>query len=936
MTTETLGNIRPIKIEEEMRASYLDYAMSVIVSRALPDVRDGLKPVQRRILYAMSEIGLRPGSQYKKSARIVGEVLGKYHPHGDDPVYEAMVRLAQDFSMRYPLVDGQGNFGSIDNDPPAAMRYTEARLAAIAEEMLADIDRNTVNFSPNFDDSLQEPVVLPARLPNLLVNGASGIAVGMATNIPPHNLSEVCDAIAFLIENPEATTEDLSAIVIGPDFPTGGVIFRYQKVRKPPVDGEGPTYEKQDAIRLAYADGKGRVVMRARAHIEEMARASRYQIVVTELPFQTNKAALVEKIADLVKDKRIDGIADLRDESDRHGMRIVIELKREAQPRHVLSVLYKHTAMQSAFAVNMLALVDGQPRTVSIKKVLESYINHRREVIRRRSEFDLEKAQERAHILEGLLKAIDQLDAVIQAIRRSPSAEEAKQRLMRAPFRFSDRQAQAILDMQLRRLARLERERLQAEYREVIQQIAYLEDLLANPRKIDFLIRDDAIEVKKKYGDDRRTEILDQEPEDFSEQDLVAHQEVIVTLSTRGYVKRLPLDTYRAQRRGGRGITGMRTREDDAVRLLAVGDTHDNLLVFTDRGRCFQVRFYELPDESRQARGVPIINIISLEQTERVTALVRCPPELEHDYLVLATRMGEVKKTPMKDFSVVRRSGLIAMDLEPEDELVAAKLASDEDTVILVTARGQSLRFPVKTLRAASRQSGGVRGIKLAPGDNVVAMDVAQKGKALLVVSALGHGKRTPVEEYPVQGRGGQGVITFKIHPKSGELVAARIVDPTQELMLVSRDGIVLRTAVEHISLIGRSTQGVKLMDVGQGDGVATITVVDMQKAYIDNGSLPTGVAEAVTPKSSRSRASTGKSPAKPATAARKPAAAAKKPESSKVSAQVKKPAPGKASAQDKKAPAARASRASQPKAAKEPKASQKPPARGQPRKKQG
>ncbi|MBI1886295.1 MAG: DNA topoisomerase 4 subunit A, partial [Chloroflexi bacterium] len=541
--TAATGNVRPIKIEEEMRASYLDYAMSVIVSRALPDVRDGLKPVQRRILYAMYDMGIRPGSAYKKSARIVGEVLGKYHPHGDAPVYEAMVRLAQDFSMRYPLVDGQGNFGSVDNDPPAAMRYTEARLARIAEEMLADIDRDTVDFAPNFDDSLQEPLVLPARLPNLLVNGAAGIAVGMATNIPPHNLSEVCDAIAHLIENAEATTEELANIVQGPDFPTGGVIFRYERIRKPATDGQGPTFERQDAMRMAYADGKGRVVMRARAHIEEMAKGNRQQIIVTELPYQTNKAALVEKVAELVKHKRLEGIADLRDESDRHGMRIVFELKREGQAPQILSALYKHTAMQSAFAVNMLALVDGQPRTVSLKKIIDSFINHRREVIRRRSEFDLAKAKDRGHILEGLLRALENLDAVIQTIRRSPSAEQAKERLMRAPFRLSDRQAQAVLDMQLRRLARLEREKIQEEYAEIIKQIAYLEDLLANPRKIDYLIKDDALEVKEKYGDDRRTQIMDQEPEEFGEADMVAHQDVVVTLSTLGYVKRLPLDT---------------------------------------------------------------------------------------------------------------------------------------------------------------------------------------------------------------------------------------------------------------------------------------------------------------------------------------------------------------------------------------------------------
>ena len=905
--TASLGNIRPIRIEEEMRASYLDYAMSVIVARALPDIRDGLKPVQRRILYAMHDMGMRPGSAYKKSARIVGEVLGKYHPHGDDPVYEAMVRMAQDFSMRYPLVDGQGNFGSIDNDPPAAMRYTEARLAPIAEEMLADIDRNTVDFAPNFDGSLEEPTVLPARLPNLLVNGAAGIAVGMATNIPPHNLREVCDAVSHLIENAEATTADLTEIVSGPDFPTGGVIFRYETVRLPATDGQGPTSERRDAIRTAYADGKGRVRVRARAHIEEMAKGGRYQIVVSELPYQANKAALVEKIADLVRSKRIDGISELRDESDRHGMRIVIELKREGQPRQVLSNLFKYTAMQTTFAINMLALVDRQPRTVSLKRILESFIGHRREVIRRRAEFDLAKAQERGHILEGLLKALDKLDEVIKTIRRSPSADEAKKRLMRAPFKLSDRQAQAVLDMQLRRLARLEREKIQEEYAEIIKQIGYLEDLLANPRKIDYLIRDDAQEVKKRFGDDRRTQIMDREPEEFSEEDLVAHQEVVVTLSTSGYVKRLPLDTYRAQHRGGRGITGMKTREDDAVRHLLVADTHDDLLFFTDRGRCFQIKTYELPDATRTARGIPLINVVSVDQREWVTAVVRLPKDLARDYLVMGTKLGEVKKTPLKYFANVRRGGLNAMDLEPDDELVSVKQASDDDHALIVTGLGKSLRFSVGGLRSASRQSGGVRGVKLAKGDRVVALEIVKPNEAMLVITSQGFGKRTPVEEYPLQGRGGQGVFTFKTNAKTGNLVSSRMVNPSQELMLISEGGIVLRTPVERISLQGRPTQGVTLMDTEEGDAVAAVTVIDMTRDYKDEASLPTGVSAAPE------GAAGGKKPParKKATAAKGKAAAAKaRPKSASVkgrtstkarpAAKVKKTAPP-AKAQTKK-----------------------------------
>ncbi len=839
-----LGNMRPIKIEEEMRSSYLDYSMSVIVSRALPDIRDGLKPVQRRILYAMNDMGMTPGSQYKKSARLVGEVLGKYHPHGDSPVYEAMVRLAQPFTMRYPLIDGQGNFGSIDNDPPAAMRYTEARLSRIAAELLADIDKDTVDFYPNFDDTLTQPWVLPARLPNLLANGASGIAVGMATNIPPHNLGELCDATALLIDNPEATMEELTAIVKGPDFPTGGVAFRYETVRLPATNGIGPTTERRDAIRTAYADGKGRIVVRARVHVEEQAKGNRNQIIVNELPYQTNKAALIEKIADLARAKRIDGISDLRDESDRHGMRIVIELKREARPRQVLNALYKHTAMQSAFAVNMLALVDQQPRTVSLKKILESYINHRREVIRRRSEFDLEKAKERAHVLEGLLKAMDMLDEVIKTIRGAPSAEDAKTRLMRAPFSLSDRQAQAVLDMQLRRLARLERSKIQDEYKELIEQISYLEDLLANPRKIDFLVKDDAIDLKKTYGDERRTLIMEQEPEEFSEEDMVAHQEIVITVSTRGFIKRLPLSTYRAQRRGGVGIMGMKTREHDAVRHLLVADTLDKIIFFTDRGRCFQVKAYEITDESRQARGESIMQLLQMNQQERVTAVVRCPPAMDHDYMVMATKLGEVKKTPLKNFANVRRDGLIAMDLEAADELVSAKLASDKDEALIVTARGQALKFKVGLLRSASRTSGGVRGIRLAAGDSVVGMEIARAGDALLVVTEFGFGKRTQVEDYPIHGRGGQGVITFKTNPKTGELVAARVVDPSHELMLIAEDGIVLRTPVEHISLQGRSTQGVTLMDVDRehrDNRIAGVAVIDMQQDFSVTEELPTG-----------------------------------------------------------------------------------------------
>jgi len=856
MTTDTnLGRVRPIHIEEEMRASYLDYAMSVIVSRALPRVEDGLKPVQRRILYAMSELGLRPGTQYKKSARIVGEVLGKFHPHGDAPVYEAMVRMAQDFSLRYPVVDGQGNFGSVDNDPPAAMRYTEARLAAIAEEILADIDRDTVDFTPNFDDSLKEPVVLPARLPNLLVNGASGIAVGMATNIPPHNLGEVCDAVCSLIDNPGLSSEDLSDIVLGPDFPTGGIIFGRQ------------------SIKSAYAEGRGRIIVRARTRVEETTRGGRQQIVVSELPYQVNKAALVEKIADLVKERRLEGIADLRDESDRHGMRIVIELGRGGQAGPLLNALYKHTAMQSTFAVNMLALVDGQPRTIRLKAALEHYINFRREVIRRRSQFDLEKAREREHILQGYLTALQHLDEVIQAIRSSQSAEQAKERLMRAPFRLSERQAQAVLDMQLRRLARLERQKIEDEFAEVIQRINYLEDLLANPRKIDFLIKEDAQELKKKYGDERRTRVVEKEVEAFSEEDLIPHQEVVATLSNRGYIKRIPLETYRIQRRGGKGITGMITREADAVRRLLVADTHDSLLFFTDRGRVFQLRTHEIPDTSRQGKGIPLINLIDIDQGELVTAVVAAR-SMDRDFMVLATKQGEVKKTALSEFESVRRAGLIAMDLEPGDELVVARLAAEGDDVIAVTSDGHSVRFAIDELRSASRASGGVRGVRLARDVRLVSMEVVKAGEQLLTVTANGYGKRTPAEEYPRHSRGGQGVITHQTTDKTGLVAIARMVNRAQELIVISAEGIVLRTRLDSIAQVGRSSQGVQVIRLAPGDAVASLATIDM--AAPAKASAPKG--QASPPAKPPATKHTAVPPAKPLATKRRASRPAKPP----------------------------------------------------------
>jgi DNA gyrase subunit A len=805
------GTIRPKSIEEEMRVSYVDYAMSVNVARAIPDIRDGLKPVQRRILYAMSELNLAAGNPYKKSATVVGEVMGKYHPHGDTPIYDSLVRMAQDFAMRYPLVDGQGNFGSVDNDPPAAMRYTEARLTAIASEILADIDKNTVDFQPNFSDSVNEPIVMPSRVPNLLINGASGIGVSLATNIPPHNLGEICDAMTLLLERPDVTTEELTNIVKGPDFPTGGIIFGRQ------------------AIRQTYSDGRGRIVVRARTHVEE-SRTGRAQIIVTELPYQVNKAALVARIAELVKARKIDGISDLRDESDRHGMRVVIELSRGGQARSVLNSLYKHTSMQTAFAVNMLALVDREPRTIRLKSALEHYIDFRREVIRRRSEFDLEKARERAHILEGLVKAIEQLDAVIRAIRESASADAARTRLQQAPFALSERQAQAVLDMQLRRLAALERQRLEDEYAELIKQISYLEDLLADPKKIDALIKEEAGEMKALHGNERRTQIVDQEIENFSEEDLIAHQEIVISLTNRGYIKRLPLETYRPQHRGGRGVTGMNVREADAIRRMLVADTHDNLLFFTDRGRVFSLRAYDVPDSSRQARGTPLVNLIEMDSSELVTAVVGTT-SFDLDFMLLATKKGEIKKTPLKEFESVRRAGLIAMSLEDDDQLVFARLCKENDDVIMVSTQGKAIRFGAGELRAASRMSGGVRGMRLQPTDDeIVALEIVIPEAMLLTTSETGLGKRTNFDEYPKHSRGGQGVITHNVTDRTGRVVSARAVFPSHELIVMSESGIVMRTTVDSIAKVGRSAQGVHVMGVGQGDRVACVATIDLSK----------------------------------------------------------------------------------------------------------
>lgn len=822
-------SIKPIGIEEEMKRSYLDYAMSVIVSRALPDVRDGLKPVHRRILYAMHELNLRYNTPYKKSARIVGEVLGKYHPHGDSSVYDAMVRLAQDFSMRYRLVDGQGNFGSIDDDPPAAMRYTEARLSRIADEMLVDIDKDTIDFVPNFDDSLKEPSVLPARLPNLLINGSSGIAVGMATNIPPHNLTEICDAIRYLVDNPDASVDDLMQFVKGPDFPTAGIICG--------VEG----------IKNAYATGQGKLILRARI-IEESTKSGKVQLVVTELPYQTNKAELVKKIAELARDKRIEGITEVRDESDRQGMRIVIGLRKDAHAGKVQNNLLKNTGLQTAFFINMLALIDGQPRVINLKEALQCYVDFRKQVITRRTKYDLQKAKERAHILEGFKIALDHLDQVIKTIRESDTVETARTNLMNE-FTLSQLQAQAILDMQLRRLANLERKKILDEYKEVLKTIEYLEDLLANPEKILKLIQQDVKELKEKYGDNRRTEITADEAGQFQVEDLIPHMDVIITLSEQGYIKRIPADVFRKQLRGGRGVKGMVTRESDDVMSSVAADTHDNLLFFTNRGRVFKLKCHEIPqDVARTTKGVNIVNLIPIETREKVTAIF-VPEKMDpHLFMLLATSRGMVKKTSMDYFKDVRRSGLIAMKIRPDEELIGVDIVSNSDQVMLISRNGQAVKFPVAPLRNASRTSGGVRGMNLNSGDEVVSMGRVQPGADLITVTENGYGKRTRVDKFPLHNRGGKGVLAHRVTDKTGKVIAAKFVPPGYELFITTANGVQLRINVdvenegknlpegekkrkrEGIPVKGRITQGVLLSRLDEGDRVVSIALVEKEK----------------------------------------------------------------------------------------------------------
>jgi len=808
-----IGTINSIDINQEMRSSYLDYAMSVIVARALPDARDGLKPVHRRILYAMYDMGLRPNTPHRKSARIVGEVLGKYHPHGDSSVYDAMVRMAQDFSMRYLLVDGQGNFGSVDGDSPAAMRYTEARLATIAMELLEDLDKDTVNFSNNFDDSLQEPDLLPARLPNLLLNGASGIAVGMATNIPPHNLGELCDAINYLIDRQgdidEVTLDELMEFVKGPDFPTGGTI----------IGTEG--------IRNAYATGRGRVVMRGVANIEPNPRhPERMQINITELPYQVNKAMLIERIAELVNKGVIDDISDLRDSSDRNGISIIVELKRHTQPRKVLNQLFKYTALQSTFGVQLLALVDKQPRLLSLKRALQIHIDHRVDVITRRTRFELDKAERRQHILAGLLIAIGNLDEVIRTIREAADADDARTQLM-TRFGLTEVQATAILDMQLRRLAALERQKIEDEHREVTEHIAYLRGLLQDHQKILGLIKEDLTRLKEKFGDTRRSQILPGMDGDLDIEDLIKDEDVFVSVTRRGYIKRTPVSVYRRQSRGGKGLIGMTTREEDELEHFFVAGTLNTILFFSDLGKIYAIKAYEIPELDRTAKGVSLMNILPLAQNEKITVALPVHDFGDGKYLIMITRKGRIKRVELGLFANVRPSGLIAINLEPGDSLRWVKMTKGHEDIILVSQQGKGIRFNEEAVRPMGRTATGVNAMRLDSWDNLAGADVATADDDLLIITEKGYGKRTPLSEYRQQGRYGQGVRVMNLTPeRTGAIVAARVVSPKDEVTLISSGGILLRMSGAHISRQGRGAMGVRVMDLRDADTVASVAVI--------------------------------------------------------------------------------------------------------------
>jgi DNA gyrase subunit A len=793
----------PVYIEDEMRQSYMDYAMSVIIGRALPDVRDGLKPVHRRVLYAMYDMGNTWNTSYKKSARVVGDVIGKYHPHGDMAVYDTIVRMAQDFSMRYPLVDGQGNFGSVDGDPPAAMRYTEIRMAQVAGEILADLEKETVDFVPNYDDSLKEPSVLPSRIPNLLINGGSGIAVGMATNIPPHNLGEIVDALVAMVENPGITVKELMNHIPGPDFPTGGFIHG------------------REAIVQAYTEGRGIIQMRGKAYTETVKRTGKEQIIISEIPFLVNKVRLIEQIAGLVQEKRIEGIADLRDESDREGMRIVIELKRDTVPEVVINQLYKHTALQESFGVNMLAIVDGRPRLFNLRDGLWAFLDHRKEVVTRRTAYDLRKAEERLHILEGLKIALDHLDAVIALIRRSPDPKTAKEGLMQG-FGLTEIQAQAILDMRLQRLTGLERDKILQEHKETLELIAKLTAILADEKEIYRIIVAELKEIKEKYGDERRTEIVDR-AEEISAEDLIVDEDMVVTISHEGYIKRNPVTLYRAQRRGGKGKIGTTTKEEDFVEDLFIASTHSYILFFTTIGKVYWIKVHELPQASRAAKGKPIVNLLNLEPGEKVSAFVSVREFQEGRFVLFATKKGLIKKTELMSYANPRSSGIRAIALEDRDEMIGVRLTDGQQEIILSTADGQSIRFSEEQVRPTGRGTYGVVGMRLDEGDSVVGMEILSPGADILTVSENGYGKRTPMEEYRLQSRGGKGIITMKTTDKTGRVIGVQQVTEDDQLMLVTNKGKIIRMRVKDIRVIGRNTQGVRLIDLDEAERVVSL-----------------------------------------------------------------------------------------------------------------
>ncbi|ADF36973.1 DNA gyrase subunit A [Priestia megaterium] len=806
MSDKPNSQIREVNISQEMRASFLDYAMSVIVSRALPDVRDGLKPVHRRILYAMNDLGMGSDKPYKKSARIVGEVIGKYHPHGDSAVYETMVRMAQDFSYRYMLIDGHGNFGSVDGDAAAAMRYTEARMSKVSMELLRDINKDTIDYQDNYDGSEREPIVLPARFPNLLVNGSAGIAVGMATNIPPHQLGEVIDGVLAVSQDPDITIAELMEIIPGPDFPTAGQILGRSGIRK------------------AYETGKGSIIVRAKVEIEEQSNGKQ-TIIVHELPYQVNKAKLIEKIAELARDKKIDGITDLRDESDRSGMRIVIEVRRDANANVLLNNLYKQTSLQTSFGINTLALVDGQPKVLNLKQCLQYYLDHQVVVIRRRTEFELRKAEARAHILEGLKIALDNLDAVIALIRGSQTTDIAREGLM-TQFSLSEKQAQAILDMRLQRLTGLEREKIEAEYQSLLALIAELKAILADEEKVLEIIREELIEVKERFNDGRRTEIVSGGAEIIEDEDLIPRQDIVISLTHNGYIKRLPVSTYKSQRRGGRGIQGMNTNEDDFVEHLLTTSTHDTILFFTNKGKVYRTKGYEIPEYGRTAKGIPIINLLEVDKGEWVNAIIRVDEFVDDWYLFFTTKQGISKRTPLSSFENIRNSGLIALNLREEDELISVKLTDGKRDMVIGTKKGMLIRFNENDVRSMGRTATGVKGITLDSEDEVIGMEILEEQSDVLIITKNGYGKRTPIEEYRVQTRGGKGLRTCNITDKNGDVVALKCVSQEEDIMLITVSGVLIRVSVSDISQMGRNTQGVKVIRLGDEEFVSTVAKV--------------------------------------------------------------------------------------------------------------